>query len=49
MVEVHFNKAALPGIIATVGGAIIVAALYGWDYGLAFFVGGSFGTLRYDN
>lgn len=43
-----FDKRAIPGIICTAAGGIFCALWLGWDYGLAFVIGGAFGSTRRD-
>lgn len=43
-----FDKTAIPGIVCTVVGGIVCALWLGWDYGLAFVIGATFGSIRRD-
>jgi hypothetical protein len=43
----QFDKLALPGVICTSAGGIICALWLGWDYGLAFLIGGILGSTRF--
>lgn len=42
------DRRAMPGILITLAGALVCAALWGWHEAVIFGVGGALGSTRYN-